>query len=152
MRGEEPTRLLSQLGALDTAAVFARAALEAVRSFDPEPARAIAVADTIAAAMTLPDWPRATRVRFLLTRAGHRLALGRFAAADSLIREAQSLDPSGPATLSMIGIRALVAGTDPRAARAAARALGQVGDDISRFNAALLFVWAATLDGDTTDE
>ncbi len=147
-RGEDPRRVLRTLGPIDTGVVFTRALLEALRSFDAEPAKAIAVADTIAAALTGPEQSRAIRSQFLLARAKYRLVQGRQAAADSLILEARLLDPSGAATVTTAVLRSLLIG-DAAAARVAARTLAESRDDAARFGGVMTAVWAAALDGDT---
>jgi len=148
LRGEAPRQVLRTLGPIDTGVVFNRAILEAVRSFDAEPAKAIAVADTIAAILTQADQPRAIRAQFLLSRATLRLVQGRIAAGDSLILQARLLDPSGAATITVAALRSLLTG-DAAAARIAARSLAESPDDGARFGGVMTAVWAAALDGDT---
>jgi TolB-like protein len=144
----DPVQAMGDLGTIDTGAVAARAMLEAVRAFDPNPALAVATADTIAALFSTADQPRATRTRFLLGRSMLRLAQGRLAASDSLILEARVLDPIGTATTEASALRALMVG-DGATARAQARRLAEASDDASKFNSAMIAVWAAALDGDT---
>jgi tetratricopeptide (TPR) repeat protein len=150
LRGEHPGDVLRDLGVRDSAAIATRAALEAFRAFDADPARAVATADTIAAVMAAPGESRTTRAQFLLARAVARLAQGRFGAADSLLADARALDPTGATTQNTIALRGLVRGIDLAAVRDAARSLAASDDDAARLSAVMVSVWAASLDGDTT--
>ena len=146
LRGQDPVSAFSPLNTVDTIAVLRRAQLEAVRAFDAAPALAISVADTIAAVLASPEFPRSERADALARRAMYRLAVGRYHAADSLLATVVELDPTGFSTLHALAARSLLTGSHEAEGRSAAAQLTSVD---SSLGGTVAVAWRAAMDGDT---
>ncbi len=148
LREVEPVSALSQPGTLDTVAVLRRAQLEAVRAFDAAPGLAISVADTVAAVLASPEFPRSERAEALARRAGYRLALGRYHAADSLFANVVELDATSIGTLHALVLRSLFTGSHVAEGRSAAAEMVRVDSAVGQ-SRTVSAAWRAVMDGDT---
>ena len=147
--GADPARVLGLLGVADPDAVLVRAQVEAIRSLDAHPARAVAVADTLAALAARGDAPRAVQAVALRSRSVYRLAQGRYRDAAALLADGERLDPGSVAGQEGRALLALVSGREADTALAAARWLAaQPGTD-EQLNGAQSAAWATALTGDT---
>ena len=90
---------------------------------DQVPARAVALADSLAVLAATPDHAPAERVTALLRRQVYHLAQGRHVSAWELLRQAAVLDPAGQEVLGATVLHHLVTGTHASEAADAARQL-----------------------------
>jgi tetratricopeptide (TPR) repeat protein len=138
-RGADPAR--SAVPNAEVATILGRYLLLVL---DPRPARAVALADSFAAAAARPDRSPGERVDALLQRHVYQLAQGRQAAAWELLRQASLLDPTGTEVLGATIIHELVTGTRVGEADDAARRLLQLGPARPLW-ATVLLAWRAAV-------
>jgi tetratricopeptide (TPR) repeat protein len=148
--GARPHAALGAIGVVDTAAVLVRAQLEALRAFDLEPARAVALADTLAAIAQQPGKPPTQRADALRSRAVYRITQGRFREATAFLAEADRMVPGPVEDLRPYALLALVRGTVGDTVIATVRWLAARPGTDDRLAAAQMLAWSAAVTGDTS--
>ncbi len=113
---------------------------------DGKPARAVVLADSVAALTAAPDHAHAERVTALLWQHVYHIAQGRYSRAWEVLRQASLLDPAGQEVLGATVLHRVVTGQHGTEARDAARQLRSTPGALPLWANVVLAWSAATTD------